>query len=176
MDKRINSELPPILNTCSYFKNIGGQWIFFSKICLRKYISLWGNQRMGNLISLSGLPHFMEKKRWTFIRNWNNKMSSYSNLQQIDLIIWLTTSKSNIIHYLLKFDNFCLIKVELRTKCLFANQPLAKTNECTNIVTGWNVVPLGYYVQSWYGYSETQPFYWLDIYEWEELQEILSDM
>ena len=32
----------------------------------------------------------------------------------------------NIIQYILKFNNFCLIGVKLRRKYLFTNQPLVK--------------------------------------------------
>ena len=46
-----------------YFKNIGGQYFFFLVNLQEEYISLRGTQRMGNLNSLSGLSHFMAKKR-----------------------------------------------------------------------------------------------------------------
>ena len=61
IDNRINSELPPILNTCNS-KTLEGNIFIFINLHKERYIIV-GNQRWGNLISLSGLSHFIAKKK-----------------------------------------------------------------------------------------------------------------
>ena len=62
MGNRKNSELPPILNTCNS-KTLMGNIFFLVNLQERDKIYGTIRQRVWSLISLSGLLHFLAKKK-----------------------------------------------------------------------------------------------------------------